>query len=162
MTGGSARPEPPPVTSPAATVTFPRQGLWLALAGVVVVVAGAGAIGYLLGQNAGTQTNLAASSAHEDVRLTNAFKACEARDTANTMELGDNGRTIIVDTRSEFTSTAGVACVWGELKTPQSITAKVEATTAMMGEQTAESDGVSYSWSYHPDNGLNMVITSNH
>ena len=32
-------------------------------------------------------------------------------------------------------------------------------TTAMMGVQDAKADGVEYSWSYHPDNGVNMVIT---
>jgi hypothetical protein len=29
----------------------------------------------------------------------------------------------------------------------------------MMGEQTATNNGITYRWSYHPDNGLNMVIT---
>ena len=29
----------------------------------------------------------------------------------------------------------------------------------MMGVQRGEDDGIHYGWSYHPDNGLNMVIT---
>jgi hypothetical protein len=29
----------------------------------------------------------------------------------------------------------------------------------MMGQQTAQESGLNYRWSYHPDNGLNMVIT---
>ena len=64
----------------------------------------------------------------------------------------------MVDTRSKYGSASGVACVFQHLGTPSSITAKVDSTTAMMGEQSATHDGISYSWSYHPDNGLNMVI----
>jgi hypothetical protein len=29
----------------------------------------------------------------------------------------------------------------------------------MMGTQDADNNGIHYSWSYHPDNGVNMVIT---
>jgi hypothetical protein len=30
----------------------------------------------------------------------------------------------------------------------------------MPGVQDAEHDGLEYSWSYHPDNGVDMVITA--
>ncbi len=32
-------------------------------------------------------------------------------------------------------------------------------TTAMMDVQDAEHDGIEYSWSYHPANVVDMVIT---
>jgi hypothetical protein len=50
-------------------------------------------------------------------------------------------------------------CLLGELGTPQSIIAQLGSTTALMGVQDATDDGLNYSWSYHPDNGVNMVIT---
>lgn len=38
--------------------------------------------------------------------------------------------------------------------------ALVNNTTALAGQQEATIDGYTMSWSYHPDNGLNMVITA--
>lgn len=89
-----------------------------------------------------------------------AFERCESRDTGNTLSLEDDGATIVVDTRSEYGDSSGMACVLNQLDTPQSITAQMDRTTAMMGVQDATSDGIEYSWSYHPDNGVNMVITA--
>lgn len=152
---------PPPTVGTPATVSVRKAWLWAGLTAGVVLVAVAGTVGFVLGHGSGAAAAAAASSSAQDVRLSKAFNACKSEDDAHTMQLGDGGRTIIVDTRNEYTSTQGVECVWSELKTPQSIVANVGATTAMMGEQSAQSDGISYRWSYHPDNGLNMVITTN-
>ncbi len=88
-----------------------------------------------------------------------AYIACASSDSENTISLEDEGATIVIDTRSEYGDTSGMACVLAQLDTPQSITAKMESTTSMMGLQNAEHEGVEYSWSYHPKNGVNMVIT---
>jgi hypothetical protein len=61
---------------------------------------------------------------------------------------------------SQYGSVAGLDCILQTLKTPESITAEIGRTTAMMGAQQADSGGLRYSWSYHPDNGVNMVITA--
>jgi hypothetical protein len=53
----------------------------------------------------------------------------------------------------------GSVCVFDTLETPQSIIAAVDSTTAAMGVQLADDGDLHYSGSYHPDNGLNMVIT---
>jgi hypothetical protein len=129
---------------------------------LVVVIVGVGALGYVWGKSSATSASGSSASAAAAVsKLSRAYRACQSQDSARTLQLGDGGRTIIVDTRDEYVSMAGVECLWAELETPQSITAKVGSTTAMMGEQSAQSGGLSYSWSYHPDNGLNMVITLN-
>jgi hypothetical protein len=141
------------------------------VAGVLVVAAGSGAIGYTTGQNAGRSAaneenaaaaaaSAAASAAAADARLSNAYKSCSWKDTAKTVVLGDAGNSLIVDTRSKYTSMDGVACILSQLKTPTSITSSIDHTTSMMGERSEESAGLSYSWSYHPDNGLNLVITN--
>lgn len=75
------------------------------------------------------------------------------------MELTDGGATIVVDTGSQYGSTAGMDCVLDELGTSESIKAQMSRTTAMMGVQDAQHDGLDYSWSYHPKNGVNLVIT---
>jgi hypothetical protein len=165
--------EPSPQTSqevPGRPISRKRL-LWAGVVGAAVVVAGSGAIGYALGQTAGrsaaeeenaaaASASAAASAAAADARLSNAYKSCSSTDTAKTLELGDGGNSLIVDTRSKYTSMAGVACILGRLKTPTSITSSIDHTTSLMGERSAESAGLSYSWSYHPDNGLNLVITN--
>jgi hypothetical protein len=35
----------------------------------------------------------------------------------------------------------------------------MEGTRALDGRQTQTADGYSYTWSYHPDNGLDIIIT---
>ena len=93
--------------------------------------------------------------------LQSAYDLCTGRypAAASTLTAGDAGQTLIVDTGSEYGELDGVLCVFDQLATPESVTAAVSSTTAMMGTQDAEVAGYHYSWSYHPDNGLNMIIT---
>lgn len=158
----------PPVPPKDKGAGILRSGrLWGIVSGFIFVAAASGSVGYMIGHGAAKEEDAAASSAAaaasaaaKDARLSEASEACTGRDTANTVELGDDGNSIIIDTRSKYTSLAGVACILGELGTPESITSSIDHTTAMMGSRNAESDGLSYSWSYHPDNGLNLVITT--
>ncbi len=129
----------------------------------MAVVAVSATIGFTAGRvTAGDDGGIASVVAEVsgDLRLAAAAGACKNRDTDRTMSLVDDGSSIVIDTRSEYGSTAGLDCVLRELETPQSIEAQVGRTTAMMGVQDAEDDGLEYSWSYHPDNGVNMVITA--
>jgi hypothetical protein len=89
-----------------------------------------------------------------------AYQDCKAADEGNTMTLGDAGHPIIVDTGSQYGSVQGLACVTVKLRTSEAITAAIDSTTALMAVQNADDDPVHYQWSYHPDNGLNMIITS--
>lgn len=70
----------------------------------------------------------------------------------------DGGKTAVVNTRSEYADIAGVACLLYGIDTPRSIIARIDSTTSLQGSQTARANGFVYRWSYHPDNGLNMVI----
>jgi hypothetical protein len=65
----------------------------------------------------------------------------------------------MIDTESENGSLDAAVCVFEKIATPQSVIAAVDSTTAMMGVQQADQGELHYSWSYHPDNGLNMIIT---
>lgn len=125
-----------------------------------IVVAGVGGFALGRGTASGGESPIAAaeSAAASQVRLKSAYDSCYRRDKGSTMTLADGGASIVVDTGSEYGSTAGMDCVLDELSTSQSIMAQIGRTTAMMGVQDAEADGLAYSWSYHPDNGVNMVI----
>jgi type II secretory pathway pseudopilin PulG len=148
---------------PSGRRRTPRHRAGLA---IVAGILAAGGVGFLLGHQAGMRDAAeaaslaaAAGAAEDDARLSTAYEACRGSDRGETMTLTDQGRTIVVDTRSEYGSPAGMQCVLQELATPQSTIAAISRTTSMMGVQDDDHDGVAYSWSYHPDNGVNMVIT---
>lgn len=74
------------------------------------------------------------------------------------VETADDGATILIDTKDESNPTEAVGCILSMLETPKSVISAVESTTALAGVQEDEADGISYRWSYHPDNGMNMII----
>lgn len=53
-----------------------------------------------------------------------------------------------------------LSCVLRELHTPDSIKEQIEHTRALDGRQTATADGRTYSWTYHPDDGLDLIVTT--
>lgn len=90
--------------------------------------------------------------------LESAFDECEQLDVGGTLNLEDDGKTLLVQTASDAGSPVGVQCVFDELQTRTSIISKIGNTTAMMGVQSAEQDDVEYTWTYHPDNGLDLTL----
>jgi hypothetical protein len=91
-------------------------------------------------------------------KLQAAYDKCQSSDTDETLSIGDNGRTLMVDTRSKSGSLDGLVCVLYDVGTADYVTAAIDRTTALMGVQTEQDGDLGYSWSYHPDNGINMVI----
>jgi hypothetical protein len=89
-----------------------------------------------------------------------AYQKCK-NGFAKTLTLADKGHTLIVDTENEydFEGLGAYECVTGALGTPARITSSIETTTSLMGRQTGRDKGLSYEWSYHPDNGLFVLIT---
>jgi hypothetical protein len=79
------------------------------------------------------------------------------------VKVEDNGRTLTIDTQGEddFSGAtyAEYSCVIDALDVPGSVRAKIGATRALDGMVTAEWNGFSASWNYHPDAGINMVIS---
>lgn len=52
-----------------------------------------------------------------------------------------------------------VTCVLGELDAPTNVTARMDSTRALDGMQDAEWGKFEASWTYHPDDGLDLIIT---
>lgn len=50
-------------------------------------------------------------------------------------------------------------CVLERIGAPPSVTARMDSTRALDGMQDAEWGGFTASWTYHPDEGLNLIIT---
>ncbi|RLP89283.1 hypothetical protein EAD89_15130 [Micromonospora sp. BL4] len=77
-------------------------------------------------------------------------------------ELGDEGKTLTLHgdgKESSGLSYSTLECYWSALDMPDSVKAEVEATRALDGRQSGDWADIHASWSYHPDSGLQMVLT---
>ncbi|CAB4137801.1 hypothetical protein UFOVP325_99 [uncultured Caudovirales phage] len=76
--------------------------------------------------------------------------------------VSDGGKSLIIDGMGEEDYSGAniydTACVVGAIGTPSYIISNMETTNSLMGRQSDEFDGIAISWSYHPDNGLDVVV----
>ncbi len=79
----------------------------------------------------------------------------ECDPTVKSTVIGDNGATLILSDPSMVALT----CVLDGTHAPASVRAQLSETRALDGRQTATWSGYSASWTYHPDAGVNMVLT---
>lgn len=89
--------------------------------------------------------------------LEQAATKCEAG------ELGDGGDSLFLDAigtapNSGTVATSDLACVLDALHTPNYVIKAMEQTTALNGRQSQEWGDLSASWTYHPENGLDIII----
>jgi hypothetical protein len=88
-----------------------------------------------------------------------AYKAC---DEPSGISVSDGGKTLSIDTRGndDYSGAAysDMTCILDELKVPQYIRDDIDATNSLMGRQSADYDGISMTWSYHPDSGAKMTF----
>lgn len=80
-------------------------------------------------------------------------------------EIADAGQTLFFDTKGEDDATGDsyidVACVLTALDTPSAVIRHMDTTRALDGTQTDEWDDFRARWTYHPDVGMNLTITTN-
>lgn len=79
--------------------------------------------------------------------------------------LSDNDTTLMVDVAglepgSGDASVEDVACVLVELRAPRSVLQQMDMIRAIDGMQTANWGDLTAQWTYHPDAGLNLLITA--
>lgn len=106
----------------------------------------------------------AAEEASETSRLDGLLTAAvESCDGPEGLSVSDAGRTLTFDMEGEDeysgASVEDIVCVLLDLGVPTSVIANMEQTTAMDGRQSDDWDDFEMSWSYHPDRGLDGVIT---
>lgn len=147
--------EPDPVTP--APGRAPAAWLLPALLGCAVGIL-VGASGLFVAQQ------VLASRTHNSA-LERATQSCTDSGTGFGLEIGDSGRTLTIDTQGEEDS-SGTDIVYGlcvltKLGVPDSVMSRIEQTTSLDGQQEAAWDGIDATWSYHPDRGLDMVLTVN-
>lgn len=132
-----------------------------AAAGAVVVIAGT-VLAVVLATSGSDTTR----SGHPANLFAAANPLASAAHTCNTGTLGDNDQTLVIDMAGDdpgsgTASAADLMCVLGELEAPQSVLAQMESTRALDGMQSATWSTYKATWTYHPANGLDMILTHN-
>jgi len=161
-------PNPSYTTDPFAAPPPPKKSRlpWL-LAAAALAAALVATLGVVLFVQRGNSGEAAAPSAWEQEQAASAspFKSAQRRcdEFQEGTKIADGGKTLIIDGAGEET-TAGLSvtsleCLVKELGMPESVKAQMFDTRALDGRQTGTWPGFSASWSYHPDDGMDVVIT---
>jgi hypothetical protein len=80
------------------------------------------------------------------------------------ISLDENGAGLYLDGEGEETvglPSEDEGCVLNFLEVPASVLDRMGSTTAMMGVQEAEFNGILATWTYHPDNGFDINFSVN-
>lgn len=102
------------------------------------------------------------SQSEPDTSFAEAVEACEISDNSNSIEVADEGTTLLMSSRGEESpgaSIGDIACVFVELDMPSSIVNRFDTTRALDGTQTGTWDVYEATWNYHPNSGSNITIT---
>ena len=88
--------------------------------------------------------------------------AAEACELVPLLVVADKGTTLTLTTAGEsgvsYTDIEDVACVLTKLEVPSYVVSHIDSTRALDGQQTDEWDGISARWTYHPEEGLHLVL----
>lgn len=158
----------------SAAVTKKSRGKILAIVGAAVLIVAicvGGGFGYVNHRNAvaAQQAETAEKSRIAAVRAARLKKAnswCDftlgsgADSTVNggeTTSLGDNGKSLTYS-GSQYSGVTRLGCLLGQLKAPQSLASKMNATSGLDGMQSDSWDGIKVTWSYNGNSGFNAVF----
>ncbi|CAN2190434.1 hypothetical protein MCEJIRE27_00510 [Candidatus Nanopelagicaceae bacterium] len=101
------------------------------------------------------------TSMKSDNRFNSAMSNCDVID-ASGFTLAEDNQSLVFDGSGKSDYFGGdfsdLVCVLNELKAPATVESRMLSTNSLMGVQNAEWDGISVSWSYHPDNGLDANL----
>lgn len=126
------------------------------------------AAGLLVGVGATLLVSTATEASNEGVRsdaqespLAAAAEACTLHKEVAAIE--DDGRTLIFEMQGEKDFSGGknteLWCLLKELDAPESLKSLMGKTTSLQGRQTETWDTYKATWTYHPDKGLDTIIT---
>jgi hypothetical protein len=151
-------PTPPPPVPAGAPAPHRRRRGPAVTAAAVLAVAVAGTLVYLgarydPGQPTGEVTQ-------ESTRLQAAKSACAPGDLD--VSLGDGGTSLVISRvaaeERPGASLAELACILDRVDIPDAVISQMDGTRALDGRQHASWDGFTASWTYHPDDGINVIL----
>ncbi len=144
---------PPPLADPAPA--GPHRPAW-------IIPAATGVAGLVLGAGLMAGFTAVRASAAQSALLTDAAEACGVSHAVG-ITLADGGRSITFDMKGEDevsgADVVDILCLFGQLDMPSAVLSHVQQTTSIDGRQTETWDNLTVSWSYHPDRGLDGVLT---
>lgn len=77
--------------------------------------------------------------------------------------LGDAGYSITLKGQPQHNQRGlpigDIACILKGLNIPDSVVSQMDSTRALDGMQKATWDKIQASWTYHPDNGLRVILS---
>lgn len=97
-------------------------------------------------------------------QIQQALDKCKiASDQSEYASLGDSGYTVTLYGRPEY-SQAGlpvtdIACILKAITIPDSVMSEIDSTRALDGTQKDSWDKFQASWTYHPKNGVPIILT---
>lgn len=154
----------PGMPTPPQYLRPPRKRLrwpWLVAAVALLVIGGTFAAAMWITadddlRDGGSPDSLALFNAETPLR--------QAFDTCASGTLSDGDETLVIDTEGDEIGTGadtydGLLCTLAELETPQAIIARMEQTRALDGMQSAHWESFDASWTYHPDHGMDVILT---
>lgn len=167
---GSAPPAPP--SNASALTATPSSGPtrpWLlpVATGAAGVLIGAGLVAGItaLRADAAARAEEAAAEEARSARATivpDAVESCGVTG-ADGIVVADEGRSLTFDMKgNDDLSGAGITdlvCVFTALDMPSAVVSHMDQTTSMDGRQSESWGDLTVSWSYHPDRGLDGVLT---
>lgn len=155
---GASAPSEPEMTE-AATPSPRSPGWWSQLpraAKIAIPAAAVAVIVVVIVAVAAITTALAPN------RFEAALSECDLAEMGILL-LADDNKTLILDMEGDEAGSGllpfeDVQCVLYALDTPSSTLTLMGSTRAMDGRQSDSWDGIEASWSYHPDNGLDVIL----
>lgn len=136
----------------------PRRRRWFVPVVALVALATVGAGVFLVLLSVSSRPNMDQVFGSRKTELRVAYESCghvgdlADRDTTLYLDLGGS------DAGSGTLDVADLVCVLGALDTPMYVLRRVEGTRAIDGRQSESWGSFEASWTYHPDNGLDMLI----
>lgn len=89
-------------------------------------------------------------------------KAYETCGSPSGITVSDAGKTLSVNTKGEEdysgATYSDMVCIINAVDTPSYILSNMETTNSLMGRQSDEFNDIEVTWSYHPNNGMNIVF----
>lgn len=149
---------PLPVVEPEP---MPRRRSWrtvLLLATAALLVGGAGGGALRLALKSRTAQVAVTTTKTPEPKLLAAHRLCRFMGS-----LADENKTLVLDMAgkdfgSGLLSYDDIMCYLGQLGTPAYVVEQMKKTRALDGRQTAKWGTFEASWTYHPDQGLDIII----
>lgn len=144
--GGTLQGDPSPPTGHGTGKVIPQWRVTLGKSLIVIAVVAA----LILGVRVVKELSVP--------RLEKVAEACEL---PSLLVVHDNGKSLSVRAggkEASFSKIEDIACVLRELEAPNYVIAHIDSTRALDGQQTAQWDGFTARWTYHPDPGLSLTL----